>query len=85
MRNSKFHAFPLGYTAEFAAHLHDNIGRQFAFADISLGQRLNRYDIIQVSPAAANGSYVVKATKQGDAILKVKDDWAAGIFLSAVV
>ena len=70
--NSKFHAFPLGYTAEFAAHLHDNIGRQFDFADISLGQRLNRYDIVQVSPVAGNGSYVVKAAKQGDAILKVR-------------
>ena len=68
----KFHAFPLGYTAEFAAHLHDNIGRQFDFADISLGQRLNRYDIVQVSPVAGNGSYVVKVAKQGDAILKVR-------------
>eukprot|EP00731_Ephydatia_muelleri_P025269 Em0017g352a len=69
--NSKYHAFPLGYTAEFAAHLHDNIGRQFDFADVPLGQRLNRYDIVQVSPGAANGSYIVKAAKQGDAILKI--------------
>lgn len=75
--NSKYHAFPLGYTAEFAAHLHDNIGRQFDFAEVPLGQRLNRYDIVQVSPAAANGSYIVKAAKQGDAILKVRDVFGA--------
>ncbi|KAL5479756.1 hypothetical protein EMCRGX_G023329 [Ephydatia muelleri] len=45
--------------------------KQFDFADVPLGQRLNRYDIVQVSPGAANGSYIVKAAKQGDAILKI--------------
>ena len=69
--NSKQHAFPLGYTAEFIAQLHDSIGRSFDYAEISLGHRLNRFDIVTVSPGGENGTYTVKAAKQGNAILKI--------------
>ncbi len=68
---SKQHAFPLGYSAEFVAQLHDSIGRLFDFAEISLGHRLNRFDIVTVSPGSGNGSYIVKAAKQGNVILKI--------------
>ena len=69
--NSKQHALPLGYTAEFIAQLHDSIGRSFDYAEISLGHRLNRFDIVSVSPGGENGTYAVKAAKQGNAILKI--------------
>ncbi len=68
---SKQHAYPLGYSAHFVAQLHDSIGRLFDFAQISLGHRLNRFDIVTVSPGSGNGTYIVKAAKQGNVILKV--------------
>ena len=69
--NTKFHAFPLGYSAEFIVHLHDNIGRLFDFADLELSYRLNRYDIARVSPESGNATYVIKAAKEGDATLRI--------------
>ena len=69
--NTKYHAFPLGYSAEFIAHHHDNIGRLFDFAELELSYRLNRYDIIRVSPESGNATYSIKAAKEGDATLKI--------------
>ncbi len=69
--SSKNHAYPLGYSAEFIVHLHDNIGRRFSFADIPLSHRLSRSDIVSVSPESGNSTYKIKASKKGDAILKV--------------
>ena len=69
--NTKLHAFPLGYSAEFIAHLHDNIGRLFDFAELELSFRLNRYDIARVSPESGNATYIIKAAKEGDATLKI--------------
>lgn len=69
--NTKYHAFPLGYSAEFIAHLHDNIGRLFDFAELELSFRLNRYDIARVSPESGNATYIIKATKEGDTTLKI--------------
>ena len=74
--SSKYHAFPLGYSAEFIAQLHDSIGRLFDFAEITLGHRLNQFDIVRVSPGSGNGTYVIKAAKQGNAILKI---WVASL------
>lgn len=76
MPTSKQHAFPLGYTADFVAQLHDSIGRLFDFAEISLSHRLNRFDIVNISPGSGNGTYVVKAAKQGNTILKI---WVSGL------
>lgn len=69
--NSKHHAFPLGYSAEFSARLHDNLGRVFDFAEVVLAYRLSRFDIVGVSPGKLNNTYVVKAAKQGQVILNV--------------
>ena len=69
--NSRYHAFPLGYSAEFVAQLHDGIGRLFDFAEISLSNRLSRFDIVRVLPAASNATYTIKAAKQGSAILRI--------------
>ena len=69
--NTKYHAFPLGYSAEFIAHLHDNIGRLFDFAELELSFRLNRYDIARVSPESGNATYIIKAAKEGDTTLKI--------------
>lgn len=69
--NTKYHAFPLGYSAEFIAHLHDNMGRLFDFAELELSYRLNRYDIVRVSPESGNATYIIKAAKEGDATLKI--------------
>ena len=69
--NTKYHAYPLGYSAEFIVHLHDNIGRQFDFADLELSNRLNRYDIVRVSPESGNATYIIKAAKEGDTTLKI--------------
>ena len=71
--HSKQHAFPLGYSAHFAAVLHDSIGRQFDYAGIELSYRLNRFDIVHVTRGHGNDSYVVKAARQGNAILKVSN------------
>ena len=40
--NSKYHSFPLGYSAEFTADLHDNKGRKFSRSAINIKYRLNR-------------------------------------------
>lgn len=69
--NSKYHAFPLGYSAEFVAQLHDGIGRLFDFAEIALSHRLNQFDIVRVLPASSNATYTIKAAKQGNAILRI--------------
>lgn len=69
--NSKYHAFPLGYSAQFIAHLHDSVGRQFDHAEVSLSHQLNRYDTVIVSPESGNTTYLVKASKQGQVILKI--------------
>ena len=69
--NTKYHAFPLGYSAEFIAHLHDNIGRLFDFAELELSYRLNRYDIARVSPESGNATFIIKAAKEGDTTLKI--------------
>ena len=39
---SRYHSFPLGYSAEFTADLHDNNGRKFSRSVISIDYRLNR-------------------------------------------
>ena len=69
--NSKYHAFPLGYSAQFIAHLHDNVGRRFDYAEVSLSHRLDRYDTVIVSPESGNTTYSVKASRQGDALLRI--------------
>ena len=69
--NSKYHAFPLGYSAQFIAHLHDSVGRRFDYAEVALSHRLNRYDTVIVSPESGNTTYIIKAARQGDAILRV--------------
>lgn len=69
--HSKYHSFPLGYSALFSANLHDSIGRQFDYADIDLSYRLNRFDIVHVTKGEGNESFVVKAAKQGNAVFKV--------------
>ncbi|CAI8001295.1 Nuclear pore membrane glycoprotein 210-like [Geodia barretti] len=68
--NSKHHAFPLGYSAEFRVTLLDGSGRAFDFADIPVGYRLNRFDIVRVTPGT-NGTYIVKAAAKGQVILRV--------------
>ena len=69
--SSKYHAFPLGYSAQFVARLHDGIGRLLDFAEISLSHRLNRFHIVRVLPASSNATYTIKAAKQGNAILRI--------------
>ena len=69
--NSKYHAFPLGYSAHFIAHLHDGIGRRFDYAEIPLSHRLSRHDTVIVSPESSNTTYLIKASRQGHVILKV--------------
>ena len=68
--NSKHHAFPLGYSAEFRVTLLDGLGRAFDFADIPVGYRLNRFDIVRVTPGT-NGTYIFKAAAKGQVILRV--------------
>ena len=65
------HAFPLGYSAHFAAHLHDSVGRRFDYGGMELSYRLSRLDIVHVTPGLGNDSYIVKAARQGNTILKV--------------
>ncbi len=74
--HSNNHAFPLGYSATFIAHLHDNVGRRFDFAEVSLSHHLNRLDTVIVSPESGNSTYIVKSIKQGDVILKI---WATSL------
>ena len=62
--HSKQHAFPLEYSAYFAAVLHDSIGHQFDYAGIELSYRLNRFDIVHVTQGQGNDSYVMKAARQ---------------------
>jgi nuclear pore complex protein Nup210 len=47
------------------------VGRPFDYAEVILSHRLNRYDTVIVSPEPGNTTYIVKATKQGDAVLKI--------------
>ena len=68
--NSKHHAFPLGYSAEFLATLHDGVGRPFDYAEIDLGYRLNRFDIVRVTPGS-NGTFILKAAAKGQVIVRV--------------
>ena len=68
--NSKHHAFPLGYSAEFRVTLLDGSGRSFDFAEIPVSYRLNRFDIVRVTPGT-NGTYIVKAAAKGQVILRV--------------
>ena len=73
--HSKQHAFPLGYSAHFIANLHDFIGRRFNFAGIDLSYRLNRFDIVHVTRDQDNdSSFIVKAAKQGNVVLKVREN-----------
>ena len=72
--HSKKHAFPLGYSAHFVARLHDAVGRSFDYANIDLSYRLNRLDIVHITRGMGNDSYIVKAARQGNAILKVAYD-----------
>ena len=67
---SKHHAFPLGYSAEFQVTLLDGVGRAFDFAEIALAHRLNRFDIVRVTPTL-NGTYVFKAAAKGQVIVRV--------------
>ena len=67
------HAFPLGYAAHFAAHLHDSVGRRFDYGGMELSCRLSRLDIVYVTPGLGNDSYIVKASRQGNTILKVRN------------
>ena len=71
--HSKQHAFPLGYSAHFAAVLHDSIGCQFDYTGIELSYRLNQFDIVHVTRGHENDSYVLKASRKGNAILKVSN------------
>ena len=68
--NSKHHAFPLGYSAEFRVALLDGAGRSFDFAEIPVSYRLNRFDIVRVTPGT-NGTYVFKAAAKGQVIIRV--------------
>ena len=68
--NSKHHAFPLGYSAEFKVTLLDGSGRAFDFAEIPVGYRLNRFDIVRVTPGT-NGTYIFKAASKGQVIIRV--------------
>lgn len=68
--NSKHHAFPLGYSAEFRVTLLDGSGRPFDFAEIPIGYRLNRFDIVRVTPGT-NGTYIFKAASKGQVIIRV--------------
>ena len=43
----------------------------FDYASVPLSHRLSRSDIIRVSPESGNATYIVKAAKQGDVILKI--------------
>ena len=69
--NSRYHAFPLGYSAQFIAHLHDNIGRRFDYAEIPLSHRLNRHDTVILSPESGNTTFLVKAAREGHVLLKI--------------
>ena len=71
--HSKQHVFPLRYSAHFGAVLHDSIGCQFDYVRIELSYRLNQFDIVHVPRGHVNDSYVVKAARQGNAILKVNN------------
>ena len=72
--HSKIHAFPLGYSAPFAANLHDSIGHQFDYAHTSVSHRLSRFDIVHITSHHDNDSFVIKAAKQGNVLLKVSRD-----------
>ena len=48
------------------------MGRQFDNAGIDLSYRLNRFDIVHITRGIGDESYIVKAAKQGNVILKVK-------------
>ena len=72
--HSKIHAFPLGYSAPFAANLHDSIGRQFDYAHTSVSHRLSRFDIVHITSHHDNNSFVIKAAKQGNVLIKVSHD-----------
>ncbi|XP_019850460.1 PREDICTED: nuclear pore membrane glycoprotein 210-like [Amphimedon queenslandica] len=73
--HSKKHSFPLGYSSRFVARLHDAVGRAFDYANIDLSYRLNRLDIVHVTRGVGNDTYIIKAARQGNAILKV---WVKG-------
>ena len=63
---SRYHSFPLGYSAEFRADLHDNDGRKFSRSAINIDYRLNRQaqlhetwsGHIGLSTLCASGGYV---------------------------
>ncbi|KAI6647347.1 Nuclear pore membrane glycoprotein [Oopsacas minuta] len=71
LKNSSVHAYPLGFRAKFKAVLQDNLGRDFAPAQIPLNLNLNRLDVLEFSSIDTNSSLTIRPIKQGYAILKV--------------
>ena len=71
LKNSSLHAYPLGFRAKFTAVLQDNLGRDFAPAQIPLEFILNRLDVLEFSSIDANSSLTIRPIKQGYAILRV--------------
>ena len=47
------------------------MGRKFDYAEVPLSHRLSRLDTVLVSPESGNSTYIVKATRQGDVVLKI--------------
>ena len=71
LKNSSLHAYPLGFRAKFRAVLQDNLGRDFAPAQIPLDFNLNRLDVLEFSSIDSNSSLTIRPIKQGYAILRV--------------
>ena len=46
--NNKYHSFPLGYSADFSADLHDNKGRVFSKSSVSMKYR---FCLLYTSPS----------------------------------
>ena len=70
LKNTSIHAYPLGFRAKFTAVLQDNLGRDFAPAQIPLEFNLNRLDVLEFSSIDVNSSLTIRPIKQGYAILR---------------
>lgn len=64
-------ALPLGVTFRLRVTLHDEIGRMFFASNIQTKSRCSRYDLLQITAAADNNSFIVKTTDVGQTILQV--------------
>ncbi|XP_014675942.1 PREDICTED: nuclear pore membrane glycoprotein 210-like [Priapulus caudatus] len=69
----KLASVPIGMKLEFVVSFHDNIGEKFHTTNVDLHYRPSRFDLLQVSRGAQNGTLVARATRTGQTVLKVWD------------